>query len=146
MPSKPYTVSPEKRREYNQRYKERHPERIKASHAATYQKRKAKAKEETLRWQRANPQKVRLKKWRQAGIRNFDWSDWYRLFEAQRGICACCLVSPIKVVDHDHNTGEVRGLLCQACNRGIGQLGDTKVGLEKAVAYLAWSEKNKVGK
>jgi hypothetical protein len=39
-------------------------------------------------------------------------------------------------IDHDHDTGVVRGLLCRTCNRGIGMLGDTVESLERAVAYL----------
>lgn len=56
---------------------------------------------------------------------------------AQSGVCACCGREPKKfVVDHDHATGCVRGLLCSACNNGIGMLGDTGESLQKAVAYL----------
>lgn len=39
-------------------------------------------------------------------------------------------------LDHDHKTGAFRGWLCHSCNAGIGQLGDTIEGLERAVAYL----------
>jgi hypothetical protein len=39
-------------------------------------------------------------------------------------------------IDHDHDTDEVRGLLCPGCNHGIGMLGDTLAGVEKAAAYL----------
>jgi hypothetical protein len=39
-------------------------------------------------------------------------------------------------VDHDHVTGEVRGLLCHACNIGIGGLRDSIALLKNAVAYL----------
>ena len=37
-------------------------------------------------------------------------------------------------VDHDHENGKVRGLLCNSCNRGLGLLGEDN--LEKAIQYL----------
>lgn len=39
-------------------------------------------------------------------------------------------------VDHDHSTGKIRGLLCHACNTGIGLLGDNPTRLKKAAQYL----------
>ena len=39
-------------------------------------------------------------------------------------------------IDHDHQTGAVRGLLCQRCNKGIGLLGDNIAGVQKALIYL----------
>ncbi|MFB7763280.1 endonuclease domain-containing protein [Streptomyces xiamenensis] len=44
------------------------------------------------------------------------WYVWWRLFDLQEGRCACCS-SPAQSIDHDHNTGLVRGLLCISCNR-----------------------------
>ena len=55
----------------------------------------------------------------------------------QGGVCGICGTVPSALfVDHDHTTGKVRGLLCQKCNSGIGFLGDSLEGLEKAVNYL----------
>lgn len=39
-------------------------------------------------------------------------------------------------IDHDHVTEQVRGLVCKKCNTGIGLLGDTIEGVERALAYL----------
>ena len=39
-------------------------------------------------------------------------------------------------VDHNHETNEVRGLLCMSCNAGLGSLGDSVERLTKAITYL----------
>lgn len=60
------------------------------------------------------------------------------LYQAQGGVCAICRVATGKVkrlaVDHDHDTGEVRGLLCGPCNQTIGRL--RVEALVRAVNYL----------
>lgn len=38
-------------------------------------------------------------------------------------------------IDHDHDTGEIRGILCQNCNIGIGHLNNVDL-LNKAITYL----------
>jgi hypothetical protein len=65
---------------------------------------------------------------------------------SQGGLCAICkceLVedlprsNPRQInIDHDHETGVVRGLLCSACNIGIGQFADSVGILREAIAYL----------
>jgi len=69
-----------------------------------------------------------------------------RLFDSQNRSCACCKSEDPKseqgwCLDHDHDTKIVRGILCSSCNRGIGFLGDTLEGVQRAVAYLK-SRKN----
>lgn len=62
------------------------------------------------------------------------------LHAAQQGICAICKSETDKlVVDHDHNTGKVRGLLCNTCNLGIGGLKDSPTILLSAIDYLETS-------
>ena len=39
-------------------------------------------------------------------------------------------------VDHDHDTGEVRGLLCHACNHALGLLKDDRRLVAKLLAYI----------
>jgi len=71
-----------------------------------------------------------------------DLNDYERLLEEQEGCCAICGVTPenepygVLSVDHNHDTGEVRGLLCNACNRVLGFAKDSKQVLKKAYAYL----------
>ena len=51
-------------------------------------------------------------------------------------ICMICGSTETICIDHCHETGKVRGLLCRKCNTGIGMLGDTLVQLRLAVKYL----------
>ena len=43
-------------------------------------------------------------------------------------------------LDHNHNTGKFRGWLCRTCNTGLGSLGDSQIGLQKAIDYLRRTE------
>lgn len=57
----------------------------------------------------------------------------------QRNLCAICKEKQegkILCVDHDHKTGEVRGLLCGNCNLGLGNLKDNVQILQFAIEYL----------
>jgi len=74
--------------------------------------------------------------------------DYDRMFEEQNGQCAICgsenpngaTSKSTKTrnfsVDHCHETGKIRGLLCTSCNRGLGLLGDTVASLRAALEYL----------
>lgn len=73
--------------------------------------------------------------------------EYDRMYSEQGGLCAICRepeVSPERYtgrarklfVDHHHQTGKVRGLLCMLCNIGIGQFRDDPELLRRAIQYL----------
>ena len=59
----------------------------------------------------------------------------------QNGRCACCGEHESKFkrrlnVDHCHQSGEIRSLLCQKCNPGLGYFDDSVKKLQMAITYL----------
>ncbi|MFZ6002544.1 MAG: endonuclease VII domain-containing protein [Actinomycetota bacterium] len=62
------------------------------------------------------------------------------MLDAQNGGCAICGAKPERLasmhVDHDHDLGHLRGLLCIACNQGLGQFRDNPEILLRAIVYL----------
>ncbi len=61
--------------------------------------------------------------------------DWDKLYQKINGICPICELRPATVVEHDHLTGKVRGLVCTRCNAGLGYL-DNKEWFEKAKLFI----------
>lgn len=55
---------------------------------------------------------------------------------AQNDACAICGDVTVLCIDHDHETGTVRGLLCGTCNSAIGLLKDSVAVMTKAAMYL----------
>lgn len=65
--------------------------------------------------------------------------EYSTLMAAQGGKCAICRSSCPRgrlSVDHNHETGEIRGLLCRDCNRALGIFRDDPDRLRKAAEYL----------
>ena len=72
-------------------------------------------------------------------------------FEKQKSVCKICGKTVHKapenskdkqnqaVIDHDHKTGELRGLLCHQCNVGIGNFKDSIDRMLNAILYLSRS-------
>ena len=78
-------------------------------------------------------------------------ADYNLMLNRQGGTCAICneknftrekgthnnkAVPMSLAVDHNHKTGQVRGLLCNGCNTSLGKFKDDPVLLEKAIQYL----------
>lgn len=76
------------------------------------------------------------------------WATYLRMVIVQCGACAICGTVPSEdpdahkktarlYIDHDHDSGRVRALLCSACNLMLGQSGDSPARLRDGAAYLA---------
>lgn len=66
------------------------------------------------------------------GIKEFT-----KLAEAQNYQCKICGDKPdVLCVDHSHETGHIRALLCRACNSALGRFKDSPLILQKAIGYL----------
>jgi hypothetical protein len=101
------------------------------------------------RWAKAHPARVR----ELANANYKTHGEWYRfnrrlkrynltldqyhaLAERQNFCCGICHEETDLTIDHDHETEEVRGLLCPNCNSGIGRLRDSLELLKNAQTYL----------
>lgn len=98
-----------------------------------------KDRERSSAWRKKNPRWARDQQLRfKFGI---TIDDYEKLLTNQKFCCAICErhMSEFKrslAVDHNHSTGQIRGLLCLNCNNGIGKLKDDIQLLEKAIRYL----------
>jgi hypothetical protein len=66
-------------------------------------------------------------------------SDFEKMVSAQAGKCAICLKEQqeeVLYVDHCHETGRVRGLLCRLCNFALSNLKDDPAAAARAARYL----------
>jgi Recombination endonuclease VII len=139
---------PEKLRAVNKRYYEANKEKLKAKIYAY----RAARKEHFSAYNKARrmgrtPEQIaaeRMRKREASYLRKYGITlvQYEEMLRAQGGVCALCKV-PGKMgkydkldVDHDHETGRVRGLLCITCNHALGVLGDNSAALERALAYV----------
>ena len=119
---------------------------------AYYRKNKKTIAAKSKAWREANPGYHRnyyggnKELWRAARLRfkyGISLEEYERILKSQRGRCAICRTDkPGKrwhttfCVDHDHETGEIRGLLCVGCNFALGQVRDDPKILRAMIAYL----------
>lgn len=98
----------------------------------------------TLAWKRANPDSVKATRrmYRRAErCKKYGLTEDEFLFmeTAQQGLCRVCqeFAGGDLHIDHNHETGEVRGLLCSNCNTAIGLMHENPKILFRAIQYLA---------
>jgi hypothetical protein len=127
-------------KEYMKSYYAKHGDAIRKQANEHYKNNREQHLATTKEWVKKNPRRVKhnLLNW-SFGI---SLEHYEQLLESQNGVCAICKKgeqsnrNKTLCVDHCHDTGEIRGLLCSHCNRGIGLLGDNPETLESAITYL----------
>lgn len=83
---------------------------------------------------RSNLEQNRRSWWRRTY--GLEHDEYERMVEAQAGRCAVCQRPTFLVVDHDHEDGHVRGLLCRGCNVAIGFIRDDPEVADLMAMYL----------
>ena len=136
-----YEASDPPRRLRNPRKAECHPDRAHASkglcktcYMAAYAK--------DYRANKGGRDYARATRWKSQGI-NLTTERYNEILADQGGVCAICFSPPKScrlAVDHDHETGNIRGILCDYCNRRLLIRKNTIEVLKRAIEYLERSK------
>ncbi len=113
-------------------------------------KRRARNQAAVKRWRLRHPEQQRAimaRSNRRTVLRQHGITEdqYQAILASQNGVCAICN-NPTAYckggnlgVDHDHTTGDIRGLLCTSCNAGLGHFKDNPGILHRAIEYLRCS-------
>ena len=131
----------EKRKVHDAKYRETH--NTKDYHKQYYLDNKKKINEQNNAWYYANREEEIKKRVISNRKRQYGMTPEMieQMLASQNGCCAICRDDKPGGrghwhIDHDHETGQVRGLLCQRCNSGLGFFRDNITILEGAINYL----------
>ena len=81
-------------------------------------------------------EKYRNKNWKKQGI-DIDYQQYKVMYEDVKGCCQICSEQyPVLCVDHNHATGEIRGLLCTACNLALENFKESVNVMKNGISYL----------
>ena len=119
----------------------------KENHKEWYRNNKSRHKENRVRWNKTNLEKVQLHSKKQSLGKAF-WTieEFYKTLLKQDGKCAICkiplVVDPSRsglnkaCADHDHKTNMPREILCRGCNNGLGFFLDSPELMKNAIKYI----------
>jgi hypothetical protein len=142
-------VADAKMADQSKAWRETNRERVRDMDKARYHADPEKSQARARDWQRRNRNR------RRAAAHGLSLTEYDMLVSKQGNRCAICLQPETSVdqrqglvralaIDHDHDTGEVRGLLCSRCNLAIGLLQDDSDLIAAAAAYVASNRKLRV--
>jgi hypothetical protein len=122
----------QQRAAHKRRY-EANPEKYRVKSRDYYADNSAKELARAARWRLDNPE------WHREHNRKYRYGVspevYDALLSAQGGHCVFCKHKRL-VVDHDHTTGQVRGLICKVHNTALRNFGDDEAGVLRLLAYV----------
>lgn len=125
-------------KERTKKYREKNREAIRARDRERYRADPDKYKKRSRERQARDPAGTRRSQWKY--LYGITPEQFESLFSAQGRACAICRTPDFGTraphIDHCHETGKVRGILCDPCNRGLGTFGDDPARIDAAAEYL----------
>ena len=127
-------------KKYKEQYRLENKERISDRQKQYHLQNREKLKEKRKQYRLENRDKIKHNQLKRKY--NITLDDYEKTLQDQNGSCAICFVkveeqkNNVLVVDHNHLTGEVRGLLCSNCNSAIGLLKERQEVIQNALKYL----------
>ena len=123
----------------------------KGSYGRTYSYCKKCTSIKNTKWADKNRDKIAKKcsKWHYNKFYGITPDDAASIHLALGGVCEICLTKTTlggrvkkgsSVIDHNHKTGEMRGMICAQCNHGLGLFKDSPLALRSAAAYLEMTD------
>jgi hypothetical protein len=116
-------------------------ERVRAVRHARYLRTRERKLAQARERRRSAAWREKRRSWELSAAYGITAEGYDAILASQGGRCACCGAAANRsgkrlFVDHDHQTGAIRGVICNECNRGIGALGDSVEGVRRALNYL----------
>jgi hypothetical protein len=139
-----HAANPEARRQRDKdNYYKNHEESLKKA----AEQRNTEARQEYMKEFRKSENGLRankISKWKQAGVQHPDFDELYKLFKETK-VCADCDIILVegnkganrKCLDHDHETGLFRDIICHKCNIIRGQKDNLKK-IQEAISKLSF--------
>lgn len=135
----------EQKRESDKNWRRKHPEVGSRYGKLYYKNNKGEIRKRNMQWQKEHPDRVRHHSLMSS--HGISLEEYNQKIEEQDGKCDICHQPESRInkrtgktkflcVDHNHETGKVRGLLCDDCNIAIGKIKENIETLENAKKYL----------